>query len=294
MAALTYPAKDYLKTKESLKQRIQDCRVESARRMRALERLGVLLAEEQQRNQAARQKLTSLGGNPAVAELARQEARQLHRICCLCAKLRDPFPPLMLRSDLRFEAGVVNERTAVLNSIGALEQRDPAIFKETAVHSNKSALRTYVRYSPYVVLAPACGFVAFAWNPRGGTEVGRIVLPVYNQRPGLLELMLNTVAADFRWDTSRESAGIDLLTSDTLVAAYATVRWDYRKRSKEVRRKAAIYTEETDRKNWRRHYALYLSSAMEGGRKLFFKCRSVYDVVLKYMDLPTGVKKLQR
>ena len=99
--------------------------------------------------------------------------------------------------------------------------------------------------------------------------------------------------ADFRFDTSKEDAGVDLLTSETLVAAYATVRWDYRKRSKEIREKAAIYNEENDRKNWRRHYALHISSALDGGKKLFFKCPEVYEAVCKHMGLPAGVDKLE-
>lgn len=284
-----------LKLREQLRQRIQDNRVGIARRTRAVERMrGKLLGEEKARSETALDKLKSLGGPPNPVELACEEARQLHRVCCLCAKLKDPFLPLLLRHNLHLDNGLLNDRAKVLQALDAIEQKDPAIFKETVVHSNKQVLRTYVRYSPYVVLAPSCGFMGFSWNPRGATEVGRIVLPVYNQRPGLLDIFLTAAIADFRWDSSRESAGLDVLTSDTLVAAYSTVRWDYRKRSPDVRRKAGIYSEETDRKNWRRHYALYLSSAMEGGRKLFFKCRDIYDAIVKYMDLPAGVKKLKQ
>ncbi|MBN2713594.1 MAG: hypothetical protein JXR97_14330, partial [Planctomycetes bacterium] len=87
----------------------------------------------------------------------------------------------------------------------------------------------------------------------------------------------------------------DLLTSDTIVAAYATVRWEYRKRSKEAREKAGIFNEENDRKNWRRHYSLYIQSALDGGKKLFFKCLECYEqVMLKYVDLPDGVERLRK
>ena len=88
---------------------------------------------------------------------------------------------------------------------------------------------------------------------------------------------------------------MDLLNSDTLVAAYANVRWNYRKKSKEFRQKAAIYMDENERTNWRRHYALYMRSALDNGRQLFFKCPELYEsIVNKYIDLPEGGEKLKR
>jgi hypothetical protein len=76
------------------------------------------------------------------------------------------------------------------------------------------------------------------------------------------------------------------------VAAYATVRWNWRKKPRDQREKAAIYNEENDRANWRRHYELLVSSALDGGKKLFFKNPDVYEAVLKYMGLPDGVEPL--
>ena len=93
--------------------------------------------------------------------------------------------------------------------------------------------------------------------------------------------------------TTDHSVAPDVLTSDTLVAAYATIRWEYRKRSKETREKAGIFSEESDRLNWRRHYALYVLSAQEGGKRLFFKNKDVYYAILKYIDLPEGVERLR-
>lgn len=83
------------------------------------------------------------------------------------------------------------------------------------------------------------------------------------------------------------------MTSDTLVAAYAAVRWEYRKRKKENREKALIFNEINDRQNWRRHYELFLESAKDSGRKLFFKNPEVYEVVVKYLGLPPGCEKLR-
>ncbi len=104
--------------------------------------------------------------------------------------------------------------------------------------------------------------------------------------------MLRSLSADFRWDTSHECAGLDLLTSDTLAAAYATIRWHYRNRARDARERAAIYSAENDRKNFRRHYTLYLESAQQGGRKLHFKCREIYDAFRKYLALPERVRRL--
>ena len=110
----------------------------------------------------------------------------------------------------------------------------------------------------------------------------------------MLEAMLWVVFADFRYTTSKAAAGVDFLMSDTLAAAYATVRWNYRKRSKEIRDKASINNQETDRKNWRRHYILYMRSAFDGGKYLFHKCPELYDSLMKYMDLPEGVERLRK
>jgi hypothetical protein len=190
--------------------------------------------------------------------------------------------------------GQVHDRATMLAELGQIEALDTTLFKETLNHAKRAAQRIYLRQSPYVILTPVCGFLSFSWNPRGGGEVGRLVVPLYGSRPGLLTSMLPLLCADFRWDTSRESAGLDLLTSDTLVAAYATIRWDYRRIPVPAREKAGIYGKENDRANWRRHYGLFLSSALEGGKKLFYKCPEVYEAVLKYIGLPEGVQRLSK
>ena len=115
------------------------------------------------------------------------------------------------------------------------------------------------------------------------------MIPAYGPRPGLLKSITAAICADFRWDTSRESAGMDVLRSDTLVAAYATVRWEYR-HANMTRREAVGFGKGSDRIKWRGHYATFLASAMEGGRKLCFKCPEVYALVLKYIGLPPGIE----
>ncbi len=105
---------------------------------------------------------------------------------------------------------------------------------------------------------------------------------------------MQNLLADFRWDTSKVSAGVDSLTSNTIVAAYATVRWMYRKRSAEAREKAGFFNRENDRQSWRRHYLLYLKSVPDSGKKLFFKCKEMYELLFEYVGLPPGIERLRR
>jgi len=277
----------------SLREKVQNNRVEATRRALAIKQIQEnLIPEEETRGKSAETKLMESGGAFSIGELARQEVDRIHRICRLCAKLKDPFPPCSLRDNFRPERW--NIRAAVLTEVREIEECDPTVFKEVAVFAKQAEHRTYIRQSPYVLLAPCMGFLSYAWNPRSAAESGRLVVPLHTPRAGILKMLMHALVADFRWDTSKESAGLDLLTSDTLVAAYSTVRWDYRKRQKEARLKAGIYSHESDRKNWRHHYMLYLTSAKDGGRKLFFRCQEIYDIVVRYLGLPEGVRKLRR
>ena len=276
-----------------LREKVQANKIEAARFQRGLELIEQKhLPEQRDGASDASAKLETLESPLTPEVLARRESAGIRQVCKLCAKLKEPFLPFVMRDKYKPDGEAVNERQAVLAAVGEIERRDPNVFRTILTHHKKAANRIYVRYSPYIVLVPTQGIMGISWNPRGAAEVGRLVLPAIFARPGGLTRMLYEVVADFRYDTSKEEAGVDLLTSDTLVAAYATVRWNYRKRSKEIREKAAIYNEENDRKNWRRHYQLHISSAMDGGKKLFFKCAEVYEAVCKYMGLPEGVDKL--
>jgi hypothetical protein len=111
----------------------------------------------------------------------------------------------------------------------------------------------------------------------------------------LREEILWTTLSDFRFDTSKASAGADLMTSDTLVAKYMEVRWNLRKREREARQKAGIYMEENERTNFRRHYAIYMKSADEAGKQLFFRCPELYELIIgKFIELPAGQTVLKR
>ena len=285
----------YKQKRHTWTERVQESKVEAARLIRHIESLrDKLLPEEQRAGGEAQAKLDALGGAYTPVELARKEATEVHRVSRLCAKLKDPFLPFVLRDKFQPQGPALNDRDTVTAELVEAERLDPGIFREVLFHAKKKDARVLTRDAPYVLITPSMGIMGFSWNPRYGSEVGRLVLPGINARPGDLRNMLYNVLSDFRWDTSKASAGTDVMKSDTLVAAFMTVRWDYRKRSKEVREKAGLFNEENDRENWRRHYALYMSSADDAGKKLFFKCNEVYEAVCKYMDLPEGVERLSK
>jgi hypothetical protein len=273
----------YKQKRREMLDQIQACKVAVARLQKSIEQIkDKLLPDEQAAVGEAQSRMASLP--PMTAEtLARREAKGIRKGCKLCAKLKEPYLPFVLREKYK-PGGAVNDRPTVNAQMGEIEVLDPLIFKDVIVQAKKPANRVYLRSCPYIILS---------LNPRGGPDVGRLLVPVLSARPGQLDRMCYDIFSDFRYDTSKMSAGVDLLTSDTLVAAYANARWAYRKKSKEIREKAAMFNEENDRTNWRRHYLLYMTSAMDGGKKLFFKCGEVYEAVIKYMQLPEGVERLQ-
>lgn len=294
-AKLIKGAKDYKKRNAELAQSIQHCKVEAARFERVVQRIDEKEASSLiERATMARERLHNSGVNITAFHIARKEAAGIHRVCRLCAKLKDPFLPFVLRDNFKPESGVVNSRAQMRKALEYVENCDRNIFNDLLVNSRKENQRIHLRCHPVFLITPSCGFLGYSWNPRVGVEAGKLVFPGYCPRPGIAERMLYNTLADFRWDTSKAAAGVDLLTSDTLVAAYSAVRWDYRKKKRENREKALIFNELNDRQNWRRHYELYLQSAQDSGRKLFYKNVEVYEVVVKYIGLPEGCEKLRR
>ncbi|MBN4061195.1 hypothetical protein JYU15_02035, partial [bacterium AH-315-I18] len=287
------PKKSTFKQKKlEMQEQIQNSKVAITRLQKNIDHIEIkLLPNEQTTVSEAHARMGKL--TPMTPEvLARREAKGIRKGCKLCAKLKEPFLPFVLRDKYK-PGGMISDRATVTQQIQEIENLDPSLFTDILIPAKKAANRIYLRSCPYVVLTPALGQMGFALNPRGGPDVGRLFIPMLNARPGMLDRMCYDIFSDFRYDTSKQSAGVDLLTSDTLVATYANARWAYRKKNKEIRKKAAMYNDESDRNNWRRHYILYMTSAMEGGKKLFFKCPEVYEAVIKYMQLPEGVQRLQ-
>ena len=232
---------------------------------------------------------------PTPAFLIARECGAIRKIGRLLSNLKERFLPLVLRDKFDVGTDAVNDRRALNGELAGMEKRDPRIFLETIVPSKKKAGRVDLRVSPVVVLIPAAGVLAYSWNPRSGPEDGRLALPTCFVRRRLRERQLTYLLADFRWDTSKASAGMDVLTSDTIVAAFMTVRWDWRKRSKEAREKGLVFNEQNDRTNWRRVYEAYLQTAYDGGKKLFNRNYDFYERIIgKYFDLPDNAVLLRK
>lgn len=293
-AKLIRSSKDFKTHNSEYAQRIQSYRVEAARFERIIERIKqVELPTLNERATEAKERLTQSTVKVNRLQIARKEATALQRVCRLAVRLKETFPPFCLRDYFRPENKTVNDRATVRAMLQDIEKADRHIFQEVLVNARKEAQRIYLRFHPVFLLTPNYGFVGYSWNPRAGAEFGKLVFPLYCPRQGMANRIMYNMLADFRWDTSKAAAGVDLLTSDTLVAAYAAVRWDYRKSKRENREKALIFNEINDRQNWRRHYELFLESAQEAGKKLFFKNPDVYNVIFKYIGLPVGCERLK-
>ncbi len=232
---------------------------------------------------------------PTPEFLIQRECDALHKIGRLLANLKERFMPLVVRDNFQIDTDAVNDRMAITGEVLEMERRDPRIFLETLVASKKKASRVDLRISPTIVLIPSAGVLAYSWNPRGKPEDGRLAIPTCFIRRRIRERQLTYLLADFRWDTSKAAAGMDIMTSETIVAAFMTVRWDWRKRSKEGREKGLVFTEQNDRTNWRRVYEAYLQTAYDGGKKLFQRNYDFYErIVGKYFDLPENVQLLRK
>ncbi len=285
----------YHQVRQRARDHVQSNKVTIARLRRALviiDKNKVPAVEENIRE--AREKLDAMRFQARPELLARNEARAIRRMCRLCAHLHEPFLPAQAAEAAWKDFGYLNDRDIVTEVAGDIERRDPGIFQWILAHSKKMENRVHVRQAPYLLIVPGSGQMALSINPRTGTEVGRLVAPQWNQRRDALPAMMCQAMADFRFDTSRNSGGVDWMHSDTLASSYATERWNYRKRSKDRRDKAGIDIHQTDRVNFRRHYQAYLDSADEGGRKLFYKCPEIYEAFLKFMMLPVGVLRCKK
>ena len=238
-------------------------------------------------------KNTGLSLNPV--EITKHEVKCIRRSSRLVAKLKEPFLPFTLRDQYKDSSDIINSREYITELCTEAEQKDPLLFQNKLIPSTNRKQRILARKPPIITITPSCGILGFIISPRTGMENGRFTLPGYYEKTMLSKEVFTSVLADFRFDCSKAEAGVDIMTSDTLVAAYSTYRWNMRKKKKEVRKKASVYLEETERNNWRRQYELYMNSALESGKYLFFRCPDLYDIIInKFIDLPEGCEKLKR
>ncbi|MBP5233572.1 MAG: hypothetical protein J6333_09210, partial [Planctomycetes bacterium] len=281
---------------DQLKDKAQRLRVAAHRYESNAERLETnLIPRNDDAIESSRDALRELDVTVTPEALAEHEILCLRRYSRLVAKLKEPFLPFALRDHFKPEIKCVNLRPQALEMLADAEKRDPGLFLEPLVPGARREHQLYVRRTPMIILAPAGGILGFVAGPRSGNESGRFILPSYVERAAMREEILWRTLSDFRYDTSKAAAGVDLMTSDTLVAAYATLRWNLRKRDRELRQKAGIYTEENERTNFRRHYAIYMKSALDSGKLLFFRCPELYELIIpKYIQLPQGCEILRR
>jgi hypothetical protein len=210
------------------------------------------------------------------------------------SNLKEPFFPFILRDNFKPEASNLFDKKVIKASLEEFEQNDPTIFSVDLANAPNPRKQVMVRYSPTIVILPCAGSMGFCIAPSNSQDTGRFVLPLMAMQQAPLPRMIIDIMADFRYDTAKENAGVDLMTSDTICAAYAKVRWDYRKKGKEFREKAGIYNDMQDKKNFKVHYRLYIESMDEAGKKLYFKCYEMYEAFASYIQLPPGQQRLKK
>lgn len=287
---------DHKKQVSALRAEMQEHKVEGTRK----ERLAEMLKDNRiprivEKKETAAKGLVESGVEVSAADRAKHEITCIRQNSRLVAKLSEPFLPFVLRDSYKPERGDVNDRTTILEALAEAERLDPLLFSEPLVAGAKKRHRVLVRQAPIIAVAPAPGVMGMILAPRGDADNGAFVIPGYFTRPGMREEVLWDILSDYRFDTSKASAGVDVMNSDTLVAAYAEFRWMLRKKDRQVRQKAGIFTEENDRTNWRRHYAIYMKSAEEAGKQLFYKAPDLYERIIgKFIELPEGLEVLKR
>ena len=270
-------------------------RSQIGRSSRAMETLRTKFMAAQ--NEAASQadaKFAEVASVLSTETVIRREARFIRRLARLTARLKEPYPPFVLRDWIVPGRPEHHHRAVVEEAIQSMEKADRRIFHQVLVKNKDVDKSVTVRNPPTCLIVPARGLMGFAVNPRKLNDCGRFAVPLASQRARMLHSMLWDLFADFRWDCSREDAGTDWVTADALCSAYATVRWNYRRRGVTIQQSAGIDRQKRDRQNWQLHYRLFVQSAFDAGRHLFITCAEIYGVLLKYVGLPEGVQPLKR
>ncbi len=283
-------------TLSGVKQEIQRYKVISTKINNIIDRIHEqMLPQVLEDSDKALNNIESSGVALKVYEIIHHEVKSIRRYSKLVAKLKEPYLPFVLRDNYKTTSDIINNREIVYKQISDAEIKDPLLFNTKLIPTAKRKQRILVRKAPYIMICPSCGILGFVISPRSGIENGRLTLPGYFEKSMISDEVYNSTLADFRFDCSKAEAGVDIMTSDTLVAAYATYRWNMRNKKKEARKKAAVYLDETERNNWRRHYQLYMSSALESGKYLFFRCSELYEVIINnFIDLPESCEKLKK
>lgn len=273
---------------------VREARSEISRVSKIVEKLDGIIESETETIETQKENLKNIDYQMDLKELAANEAKTIRRFCKLLGNLKEVFFPFILRDSYKPEQDNLYHRGIMQKELTNFEANDPTIFSTDLVNAQNPRKQVMIRFSPTVIIYPVLGSMGFCVAPSGSADSGRLVLPLMGGTQTPLPRMMIDMFADFRYDTAKENAGVDLMTSDTICAAYAKVRWDYRKKGKEFREKAGIYNDMQDKKNFKVHYRLYIESMDESGKKLFFKCYEMYEGFIKYIPLPKGKPKLSK
>jgi hypothetical protein len=278
-----------------LRQRALKLQPELARARQRLERLDEkLIPQLQDGVNDAKDKQDAAQDVLSPEMIVVREAEFVKRLVRLAARLKTPFPHFVLRDKLEVGRSDLHHRAAVLKTVERVEYADRFVFHSVLIPHKKPARRLTARMAPTFLIVPSCGAIGLSLVPRRSTEAGKLMLPLFGSRPEMLDGILISSLADFSWDCSMEDAGADWITADALCSAYANVRWNYRSRPARTQKRAGFNKKAKDRVDWRHHYRLYIDSAKDSGRKLFYACYEVYEVVLRYIGLPEGKERLRR
>jgi hypothetical protein len=253
-----------------------------------------VIPKTEQQHEEAERKLSNEVSILAPETVVKREARFIRYMCRLGARLKEFFPQFVLRDCFEPNRNDHHHRQAVLSQIQDYEKLDRRMFHQTLVSNKRLDRQISVRMSPVFLLTPVRGQMGMSISPRKWDDNGRIVMPLLSQRQGVLDILLINLLADFRWDCSKEEAGMDWIMADALCAAYAAARWNTRKLPDKAQKMMGFDPKQKDKPNFRAHYALFVTSAAQQGRLLFSKCDEVYKVMIKYVGLPPGVEVLKR
>ncbi len=232
---------------------------------------------------------------PDEVSLLKRECRSIAEISRHLAGQKERFVPLLLRGSDIGQDGTVNDRAVVRKLFLEQEERDPGIFMNTIIPARKRENRVEFRLSPVIVLVPVAGIRCHCALAREGMEGGHLFLPTVFAKEGIRPRRFLHLFADYRWESSRNFVGRDLINSDSLVGAFTRIRWEWRNHPKQRREKGLIFSDLSEIANWRRVYEVLSPDAALGCRNLFLRNQELYEAIIgKYIDLPAGVKLIRQ
>lgn len=227
-----------------------------------------------------------------LSEWIMDEIATFRRTSKLIAGKKEAFIPDVLQNGLRPGSSTVTRRH-LTETLRTIEERDCTLFEKTLIAHDKREHACIARQSPEIIILPGSGRQGVCLEGADELQEGRLVVPLNMTHPKGLDPLLMDILADWRWETDMADAGSEWVTTDSLVGHYSRARWDYRRLEKEAREKAQVFKELNDRVNFRKHYALYVGSALEQGRQLHYKSRSIYAALNRFLPLPPGVQPLE-